>query len=96
VTGTTALIHIRADVFNNGLGAYALVGVAVSGATTLAASDDYAMFHKMAVVDNQISYGTTLALAGLTAGTNTFTMQYKVNASTGSFGRRSITVQGIA
>lgn len=96
VTGTTALIHIRSDVFNNGLNAYALVGVAVSGATTIAASDDYAMFHKMAVADNQISYGITLAIAGLTAGTNTFTMQYRVSGSTGQFGRRSITVQGIA
>lgn len=96
VTGTTALIHLKCDAYNTTLNAYALVGVAVSGAGTVAASDDYAMYHKMAVADNQITYGVSIMLGGLTAGTNTFTMQYKVSSNTGNFGKRSITVQGIA
>ena len=96
VTGTTALIHLKCDVYNTNLNAYALVGVAVSGAGTVAASDDYAMYHKMAVADNQITYGVSFILGGLTAGTNTFTMQYKVSSNTGTFAKRSITVQGIA
>ena len=96
VTGTTALISIRADMYNGTVGAYSLLSVAVSGAGVVAASDDYAIYHKNAIVDNQINYGTTFVLGGLTAGTNTFTLQYKVSSGTGTVGKRGITVQGIA
>ena len=96
VTGTTALIHIKADVYNTTLNAYSNVSVAVSGAGTVAATSDYGMFHKNAISDNQIHYGVTFILGGLTAGANTFTMQYAVSSNTGNFARRTITVQGIA
>jgi hypothetical protein len=69
------------------------MSVAVSGATTLAASDDW-LVATLNVSD--VTGARTIVLSGLTAGTNTFTLQYRVGATTGSFFRRYLTVQGIA
>lgn len=72
------------------------MSVAVSGATTLAASDDWAALRTSVYVgDGQISH--SFILSGLTAGTNTFTLNYKVQAGTvGGFTLRRISVVGIA
>jgi hypothetical protein len=96
VTGTTALIRLRADTYNDTLNGYVLVSVAVSGAGTVAASDAYSLTIKNSVAVFQIATGTQYVLGGLTAGTNTFTLNYRVNAGTGNFNNRGITVQGIA
>ena len=37
-----------------------------------------------------------MVLSGLTAGTNTFTLEYKAQSGTGTFVDRQIIVQGIA
>jgi hypothetical protein len=46
------------------------------------------------------NYGMSLnraqVITGLTAGTNTFTLNYRVNAGTGSHNNRDLIVQGIA
>jgi hypothetical protein len=94
-TGNTALVTIRSYLDSNGVGNSAIVGVAVSGATTLAPSGDYSlMFFKAS--NSGFAASTTLVIGGLTAGTNTFTLNYIVNGATGTFERRGITVQGIA
>ena len=92
VTGTTALVDISNASFNSGANATAM-SVEVSGATTLAGSDDNNMDHALSA---GISMGKRIILTGLTAGTNTFTLVYKAGAGTGSFLRRGITVVGIA
>jgi hypothetical protein len=91
VTGTSALIILSANIVNTG--GYSVVSVAVSGATTLAASDQYALASALTTEQSQT---TTLVLTGLTAGTNTFTISYRVTAATGTIQRRSLVVQGIA
>ena len=93
VTGTTALVSIRSRVVQSGAGSNVFCSFAVSGAGTVAASDSNALFQQGTT---DMRYGHTLVVSGLTAGTNTFTMQYKVSANTGSYGFRQITVQGIA
>lgn len=92
-TGTTALISHNTGILTSVLGQFAGMSVAVSGATTLAASDDW-----IVATQNVSEYvgGRTIVLTGLTAGTNTFTLQYRNGTATGSFFRRYLTVQGIA
>lgn len=90
-TGTSALIILSANITNSS--GYSIVSVAVSGATTVAASDDYSLASALTTEQSQT---TTLVLTGLTAGTNTFTINYRVTGGTGTIYRRSLVVQGIA
>jgi hypothetical protein len=93
-TGTTALISPFCNAVNNNN--YAFITVSVSGATTLAATDaNGAQFYWFGSPAG-ISYGRTMILGGLTAGTNTFTMNYKASGATATFESRRLTVQGIA
>lgn len=91
-TGTTALITISANISNNG-GGYAIASTAVSGATTVAASDNYSI---VTAVSTDLVSSYTFVITGLTAGSNTFTLQYRATTATSAFVRRAITVQGIA
>jgi hypothetical protein len=94
-TGTKALVIVSCQFKNSALGNLNRIGWAVSGATTVAASDTYAAIGTSDVANyyNQIS--TNAYYASLTAGSNTFTAKYAVAAGTGSFLRRTITVIGI-
>jgi hypothetical protein len=97
VTGTTALITVKSTVANDTSlqGGYA--GVAISGASTLAASVDDCVYLAVAAAGYFMQAASVYVLSGLTAGTNTFTMQYRVGGGgTATFGARQITVQGIA
>jgi hypothetical protein len=63
----------------------------VSGATTTAASDTYAAWYR-----NGTNYQTQLSATfpvTLTAGSNTFTTKFRVNAGTGIFLSRTIAVK---
>jgi len=96
VTGTTALISIRSLLDQNTVGFYAAVSVAVSGAGTVAATDQSSLYFSKSS-NGSVNAGTTFLLSGLTAGTNTFTLQYKMDGGgTASFRERGITVQGVA
>jgi hypothetical protein len=96
-TGTTALVMVSVTGSVNPAPTTIITGVAVSGATTLAVSGQ----SNAAYVGMSGGYIGTMTLAkvitGLTAGTNTFTIQYQSGAgNTASFFDRNITVQGIA
>lgn len=93
-TGTTALVTLE-SAFNSTGNVTVNLGVAVSGATTLAASDanGYGPITIVALANGGGS--RTFLLTGLTAGSNTFKMQYKASAGTTAFLRRDITVVGI-
>ena len=96
VTGATALISIRSLLDQNTVGAYAALSVAVSGAGTVSAADNFSIYFSKSS-NGSIQTGTTFILAGLVAGTNTFTLQYKAaGGGTASFGERQVTVQGVA
>ena len=66
----------------------------VSGATTYAATDADRILNE--VGNTQLSLSKSMIFTGLTAGTNTFTLRYKVNGNTATFSVRSLTVQGVA
>lgn len=96
VTGTTALIDINANIYNSTTTAYSYVSVAVSGATTVAASDANSFYYSPLATAGDLHLSRRMVFTGLTAGTNTFTINYKATSGTSNFGRRTIVVQGIA
>jgi hypothetical protein len=95
-TGTTALVSFSAFVTAGATGAYSLISVAVSGASTIAASGAKAIFVASPTGSYQGTPSRTIVISGLTAGVNTFTLKYRVTASTGTFENREMFVQGIA
>lgn len=98
-TGTKALVTVSALVYNNSNSqtCHGFVGYAVSGATTIAAADSLAGLTWINTTAANSANGnrasTTMVLTGLTAGSNTFSMQYHNSASEGSgYINRSISV----
>ena len=95
-TGTKALVAIFADARNNTGAEDFRVSFAVSGATTIAASDNYSALRTIvsgSTGENRATtIGRTYIITGLTAGSNTFTMQYRQGGGTSTFANRSISV----
>jgi hypothetical protein len=93
-TGTTALVTISATVDATTLGSdQAFASVAVSGATTVAANDDWSIVSRLG--PNLLTMSRTYGFTGLTAGSNVFTMKYKNNgAVTGRWSNRGLVVWG--
>lgn len=89
-----ALVYIKARMANTTDTAINYMSFAISGATTVAASDTFATQRR--VSDNNAAgletSGALFLVTGLTAGSNTFTASYRVNAGTGTFDTRSILV----
>jgi hypothetical protein len=91
-TGTTATVLWFVKMDNTTNGSVSKCSVAVSGATTTAASDNYAAWceHDSSNLDSLTFMGMNRFT--LTAGSNTFTMKYAVGANTGNFSNRQIMV----
>lgn len=87
-TGTKALVTISCYSRNSGASAQN-ASFAVSGATTVAASDTVGTF---GTGTTNIWQSRTYLITGLTAGSNTFTMKYNTGGGTATFGRRHINV----
>jgi hypothetical protein len=87
-TGGNAIVILTAQIFNSGTNAN-LMGFAVSGATVINPVDaDAARSDStFAVVSSMIVF-----VAGLAAGSNTFSAKYRTTGGTASFGNRKITV----
>ena len=72
---------------------YGYASFAVTGATTQAASDERAVYtqntNSSSTTGGTMQASTTTVVTNLTAGSNTFTLQYKGGAS---FSNRTITV----
>lgn len=75
-------------------GAWSKASFAVSGATTVAASDDWCVFMSGASANAPGRWGVCRRVTGLTPGSNTFTMKYAAGATgaTGTFANREIIV----
>jgi hypothetical protein len=96
VTGTTALVTVSVQLDANPGGTYAEAAVAVSGATTIAATAANGVIYGLGNANSNASCSSTFLISSLTAGTNIFTVQYKTSANTMGAQHRKITVQGIA
>ncbi|MYV58048.1 hypothetical protein [Streptomyces sp. SID3212] len=90
-TGTQAIVFIAGEAQNNTDNSVHKFSVAVSGATTTAASDDWAV-----IIDGNYSVSPVRRASAhrftLTGGSNTFTMKYAVGSGIGTFGKRQIAV----
>jgi hypothetical protein len=94
VTGTAVKVTLTA-LITNGSASNNFMGFAVSGATTLAASDNTALeaWQNGAGVGQQATASAVFYLATLTAGSNTFTAKYRCSAGTGGWQNRNLIVE---
>ncbi len=92
-TGTTALAIITSGISNTSADQGGYAGFAVSGATTVAATVVDALFFEAAAANKWQQASWVGLITGLTAGSNTFTMKYRLGTSgTVRFFRRRLTV----
>lgn len=92
VTGTRALVMMTTQLANTLANNWTGISYRVSGATTVVASDAWLTAF---LSDVNGSFGTvsrTRIHTGLTAGTNTFTVQAKVGGATGDISRTDLVV----
>jgi hypothetical protein len=87
-TGTTALVSYATRI--NGNGNFAAVSVKTG---TVAASDNWSTFNQAAAY---VTVSRTFVMTGLTAGTNTFTIQGKNNVAGGNCDHVTLSVCGVA
>lgn len=91
-TGTMALVHLHAAMWNTTAGEFALMGFAVSGDSTVAATDAMCIYHESGAANDAAQFGSLFLVTGLTAGDNTFTVKYRASAGTAHFYRRRLIV----
>jgi hypothetical protein len=90
-TGTKALVIMTSKIANTGNNR-TLAAFAVSGASTIAANDVMALKLVEPLVNDEFTVGSSFFISTLTAGSNTFTMKFRVSGNTGTFLDRQITV----
>jgi hypothetical protein len=91
-TGTKAMIMFSAEIELAGTADRAYMSYAVSGATTIAASDAFSINIKTNATQTIDAHSYCYIVTGLTAGSNTFTAQYKSSGATVYFNNRRINV----
>lgn len=92
-TGTSVMIILGAAAHQSAAGNTCWMSVAVSGASTVSASDSNAVLASSPAGGFNFALGGgAIVLTGLTAGSNTFTAKYRVDGSTFTFQNRGIAV----
>jgi hypothetical protein len=94
-TGTKALVFASCQMANSGANSVTQMSVAVSGATTIAASQNDDLYNDGLGAGNANRATVAILFDALTAGSNTFKMQYRVAANTGTFYDRSLIVMAL-
>lgn len=92
-TGIQALVILSAGLGNDTASDYAAMSIAVSGATTIAASDTNALIYRApASISNRLQVSNAFVMT-LNSGTNVFTPNYRsITGGSSAFERRRITV----
>ncbi len=92
-TSTHAIAFIQTNISNSTATAITAAGVTVSGASSIAASDDAAIVFQPPSAGVGGRHSVVVHFNGtLTAGSNTFTMKYRASAPTATFLNRTLTV----
>jgi hypothetical protein len=91
-TGTAALVWAVVRCQHSSGGAECSWAVEVSGATTLAANDNWRGLQSGVTAANPNRFGVMHLFSNLTAGSNTFTIKYKTSGATATFQDRDIIV----
>lgn len=93
VTGPAALVFLKCGFDNNTANVGTFMSFAVTGASSIAASDANAINVAGLGASSRARIGGAFYVTGLTPGTNVFTAKYKVaSVSTGTFTQRDLTV----
>jgi hypothetical protein len=92
-TGVQAFVHLYSFISSNVASTYALYGFDVTGATTQAVNDNRALYVATFTAGVGMASSATILVTGLTPGSNTFTVKYKViGAVTATFDHRRLSV----
>lgn len=93
-TLTTAWVDLSGNLTNSNTANYVVMAFAVSGATTIAATDNLSITYFTSSASSQLQGGCGFLVTGLTPGANTFTCKYRVGAGggTGTWSNRNIKV----
>lgn len=91
-TGTAAIVWAVVRTQHSSATGECSWAVAVSGATTIAASDNWRGLQSGVAAANPNRFGVCHLFTNLTAGSNTFTIKYKTTAATATFLHRDIIV----
>jgi len=91
-TGTAAIVCHFASLTVDTAGNRAYAAYRISGASTVAAGDSWALIHDVSGNGRTVKASVVFYHTGLTAGSNTFTQQFKVNGGTGTFLSRGLTI----
>lgn len=92
ITGTAAMVFFSSQMSNNGANNQCRISVDVSSATTIAANDEWSALLDGVGAGELNRFGGFKLFTTLTAGSNVFTMKYKVSAGIGTFVNRHIIV----
>jgi len=87
-----ALVSIVGALQSNAGGSMSFMGFAISGATTLAASDEYAIWNQSYDLNRSIKVGATFLMTGLTPGSTTFKAKYRADSNQATISERHISV----
>ncbi|WP_327592437.1 hypothetical protein [Streptomyces chartreusis] len=91
-TGPMALVWWACDMSNNTSNSLTQCSVAVTGATSIPANDQWMLSTDGLTADNLNRHSMAHLFTGLTPGNNTFTMKYAVGSNVGTFRGRQIVV----
>lgn len=94
-TGTTAVAWHACEMSNGTANAPSRTSISVSGASSVAASDAWCTLHDGRTAGNSTRFSSCHRFTGLTAGVNTFTMEYRVGSGTGTFRNRELVVAAL-
>lgn len=95
-TGTAVKVTMNATCANSLASTFSAASYAISGATTVAASDNYRVIVEQGTINLLVASTFVHIHTGLTAGSNTFTMQYRTEtatSSTAAFTNRELIVE---
>lgn len=91
-SGTQVLIAVGGHMWNDTAGGRSWMAFAVSGASSVSASDTTAYTHDISANGRIIGASRVVLQGSLTAGSNTFTAKYRVTSGTGSWAQRNLVV----
>jgi hypothetical protein len=87
-----ALVSLWCKQSVNTAGEVSLMGYSISGASSVAASDDLALTFTSPTANGDVRHGGTHLITGLNAGSTRFTALYRRTNGTASFGARRLAV----
>lgn len=90
--GSSGMALVMIQTLSSNTGGTCFAGFAISGASTVAAADGYAVIHSGHASGVQTQTGTSFVVTGLTSGSTTFKMKYRASAGTATFANRRISV----